>query len=228
VRESVITYDGLPIASGGAHRLRTQDIETAANSLQSFVNAVSADSMPSAVQFELVSGPGTDERRFAELVAEHDARYGKRRIQALGKHRASRWNVPTSALKELVARSAFISSDQRDIAIQPVAILASWTINLIDPRSGRLLPHQDPQDYGGFAVGDGRLLGRSTVFARLASRTTANLWLSLPFQEPTEEARIVASHIQVHFPCSLSQKHWKRWDLTKSRTYRARKIEPLC
>jgi hypothetical protein len=226
MQEGAITYDGLPLASGGAHRLRTRETETAANSLQSFVRAVSCDCVPSELQLEVLTDAGPIVGHFAGLIAANDARYGERRVQAVGTRRAHRWIVPSSAFHELVATTALNGGEPRAGSTNSLTVLASWTIVLTEPKSGQLLPHQDPQDYGGFGVGDGRLLGRSSLFARLGQKTTANLWLSLPFQEPTEEARMIARHVQTHFPCQLSQKQWKQWVLTRAGTYKARKIAP--
>lgn len=228
MQEGAITYDGLPIASGGAHRLRTRDIKSAADSLQSFVSAISADCVPSALQFELLSSPDASHGCLAELIAEQNACYGEARTQVVGKRRAHRWNVPTSAFEQIVAAAALISSEPQDDVLAPVTILAGWTLTLIDPASGQTLPHQDPLHYGGFGIGDGRFLGRSSLFARLATRTTANLWLSLPFRDATEDAQLIAGHVQAQFPCKLSAKHWKQWALTKRGTYTGRKIAPLC
>jgi hypothetical protein len=227
MQEGAITYDGLPIASGGAHRLRTRDIESAAASLQSFVSEISADSLPSELRIELLRSPDTGDRCLVEFVAEHNARYGEARTQFIGKLRAHRWTVPSSAFEEVVAkRHSLLVSGKRVHA--SVTILAGWTLTLTDPASAQTLPYQDPLHYGGFGISDGRLLGRSSLFARLATRTTANLWLSLPFRDVTEGAQLIAGHVQAHFPSQLSAKHWKRWAITKRGTYTGRKIAPLC
>jgi hypothetical protein len=60
-RRAAIIYDGLPISSGGAHKLRTRGFTDALLVLQSFVTAVSVDPRPKdcVVDEDSVSFSGT-------------------------------------------------------------------------------------------------------------------------------------------------------------------------
>jgi hypothetical protein len=227
MQPGAITYDGLPLSSGGAHHLRTRDIRSAARALKWFVRNVSTDFVPSGLQVEVRRDAAAMDGRSNGLIERYDARYGRASVYLMGRRRAHRWDVEPSSLEGLVTDIAGICRCPKD-PLPPVTILASWALVLVDPTTGSSLPHQDVHDYGDFDTADGRLLGRSSLFARISNRTTANLWLSLPFDQPNEVAEKIARHIQSHFPCRFSSKHWKCWRLNRKGTYTGRRIGSLC
>ena len=138
------------------------------------------------------------------------------------------WNVDSHSLTRVLERFERARPiPGAGYAGHSVVIHANWNLLLFDSRNRRQLPYQTREDYLGFETNDRCFLGRSTVYARISEFTTAHLFLSLPFEEFTEDATRLINEIQDSFPARLSSKHWKLWRLTKSQGgYVGRKIGP--
>jgi hypothetical protein len=214
-RFAAITYDGLPISSGGAHKLRTRGFTEALIVLQSFVTAVSVDPRPKECFVEVLAGDDVPASFTSGVMAHCDAHFIKRTRRRVGEYSSSQWAVEPGSLPEMID-----TLEQRrpipkaGYAGYAAAIHVTWNIVLADGLR-QPIPNQGKEHYLGFECGFQRYLGESRVYARISEATTANLFLALPYENVTSEARRVAEKIQTHFPARLSSNHWKIWQLTK-------------
>jgi len=228
MRLAAITYDGLPISSGGAHTLRTRGFVAGLQALQSFVAAVSLDPLPTKLAVEVLEGAGVPESFASTLLRDLEARFTKRTDRRIGDYTGHQWAMDRGALIAIaddLERLRPIPKTQ--YAGHAARLHVTWNLVLCDS-SRRQFPNQSRDDYLGFECDGQHYLGHSFVYAAISETTTAHLFLSLPFEEVTEEARRLAGEIQAHFPGRLSSRHWKRWSVTKSGTgYIAKKIPGL-
>jgi hypothetical protein len=77
-RCAAITYEGLPLASGSAHKLRTPGFVAGFNVLQSFAAAVSLAPIPKDLLVEVVAGDGVPKELTDALCSEFDGRFMRR------------------------------------------------------------------------------------------------------------------------------------------------------
>ena len=227
-RLAAITYEGLPLASGGAHKLRTRGFVAAFNALQSFASAVSLDAIPKEVLVEVVTGDGVPKEFFDSLSPEFDANFMRRPSRAIGAYTGHQWEINAACIDRIVDQFEKLRPvPQAGFAGGAAVVHVTWNLVLAD-KERKPLPHQDKDDYLGYEVGCKVYLGESLVYARISETTTAHLFLSLPFENVTDDARRLAAEIESRFPCRLSSKHWKMWRLTKNgRSYVGRKIPGL-
>jgi hypothetical protein len=227
-RLAAITYDGLPIANGGAHRLRTRGCVAGLEALQSFVAAVSLDLLPTKLSLEVLEGADVAEGFASAALGHLETRLSKRTSRRVGHYTAHRWTMNRGALSSTAdALERLRPIPNTRYGGYAARLHASWDLVLCDS-SRRAFPHQSERDYVSFDCGDQHRLGRSFVHASISEATTAHLFLSLPFEEVTEEARGLVSEIQAHFPARLSSSHWKIWRLARSgQAYVGRKIPGL-
>ena len=225
---AAITYEGLPLASGSAHKLRTRGFVEGVNALQSFASAVSLDPIPKDLLLEVVEGDGIPKEFTDALRSEFDGRFIRRPSRGLGAYTGHQWEINASNLNPIVEQLERLRPiPQAGYAGEGVVVHATWNLVLVDSER-RPLPHQNKEDYLGFEVGYQVYLGQSLVYARISETTTAHLFLSLPFEDVTDDARRLVGEIEKHFPCRLSSKHWKLWKLTKNgERYVGRKIPGL-
>jgi hypothetical protein len=229
-RRGAITYEGLPLSRGGAHRLRTRGFAAGLNALQSFVAAVSLETRPINLCVEVLEGEGVPKEISLLLRAELDERYAKTRVRMIGAYRGHQWDIDPGSLVQIVERIAEAGPiPETKYAGSMVVIHAMWNLLLFDTRTRQALPYQRKEDHLGWEIGPRSYLGCSSLYARIAEATSAHLFLSLPFEDITEEAKRIAADIQTSFPARLSAKHWKMWTLTKAQTgYVGRKTAALC
>ena len=215
-RLGAITYEGLPLASGGAHKLRTRGFVAAFDALQSFASEVSLDPVPKDLAIEVVEGDDVPKEFTDSLRSEFDAHFIRLPSRRIGAYTGHQWEIDATSVKRVVEKLERLRpTPKAGFAGEAVLVHATWNLVLADA-DRRPLPHQDKNDYLGFDVGGERYLGQSLVYSRISETTSAHLFLSLPFEEVTDDARRVVSEIQKHFPCRLSSKHWKIWRLTKN------------
>jgi hypothetical protein len=229
-RLAAITYDGLPTSSGGAHKLRTRGFLVGLTSLQSFAAATSLDVIPSNLLIEVVEGDGVPTDFSAPLLSELDDRYTKIRVRGIGAYAGHQWGIDPLSLNQLVERFERAGPiPQAGYAGPAVVIHATWNLLFFDPRTRQKIPYQGKEDYLGFDIDFQRYLGCSFVYSRISEVTSAHLFLSLPFEEVTADAKRLAGEIQANFPARLSSRHWKIWRLTKAKnSYVGRRIPGLC
>jgi len=216
----VVTYDGLPAASGGAHRLRTRNPRLAWEAVQSFLDACVLPAGDPTVTLVVWTGgpPGPSE----QLRAFATAALGGPRLQDRAR---SEWRVRPGAVDTVLAALQNADGDAVTQHGHPLASLV-WDaqVRLLDPRTGE--PHQDvsPETFARFPVdGYGRVLGASGVRASIGTTASSiSVWLSLPADDRLAAA---ARHLQHHLPVRLSPKHWRRWRPTRDgSSYRSTKI----
>jgi len=227
-RLAAITYEGLPLASGGAHTFRTRGFVAAFTALQSFVSAVSVDAVPEELLVEVLEGDGVPKEFSESLSSEFDSNFMRRPSRKIGAYTGHQWEVSATSVNRIIDQFEKLRPiPQAGYAGGAALVHATWNLVLAD-KDGKPLPHQDKDDYLGYEVGYKLHLGRSLVYGRISETTTAHLFLTLPFEDVTDDARRLAAEIASRFPCRLSSKHWKMWRLTKNgRSYVGRKIPGL-
>lgn len=227
-RIAAITYEGLPLANGGAHKLRTRGFVAAFNALQSFVSAVSIDAIPKELLVEVVEGDGVPKQFSDSLASEFDSNFMRRPSRRIGAYTGHQWEINATCVNRIVDQFERLRPiPQAGYAGEAALLHATWNLVLADNQR-QPLPHQDKDDYLGHEVGYKIYLGQSLVYARISETTTATLFLTLPFEDVNDSAKRLAAEIESRFPCRLSSKHWKIWRLTKNgRSYVGRKIPGL-
>ncbi|UOR01570.1 hypothetical protein MUN77_15810 [Leucobacter allii] len=219
-RPEIVSYDGLPAASGGAHGLRAKNPRAARERVDAFLAACTVGAEPRWDLRIARGGPvplREGLRAFAVACFGGPARSGAE---------GETWRVPASLAPEALERlSAADLAGAVNAHGQSLAVLsAQASVRLRDPGTGLADAGVTPEACGGFAVdGYGRLLGASGVRAAYGtSGSTLSLWLCLPGDARLEAAAV---HLAAHAPVRLSAKHWRRWiPLRGAEGYRSRRI----
>lgn len=227
-RIASITYDGLPISSGGAHSLRTRGFVETARSLSGFVTSVCVNPTPTDLTLELVNGGEVDEEEFSRLRNEACRLYGlKKFTRGIGDYAGHQWGLDVNSLHETAARLEQL----RPISLAgyagwQIVLHATWELRFREDETQVPIPYQSRIHYNEFEFGWQMFLGESGMYSRISEKSTAAIYFSLPFEEVSADCLALVSRIQDAFPVPLSRKHWKRWSLTKSgNSYVGRKIE---
>jgi hypothetical protein len=228
IRTGAITYDGLPLSSGGAHTLRQKGFVQTFNSLQGFVNSVSLKPEPSSVILELFDLGNGSYSHFLSLSSQFDNKFPRLRERQTGEYHSHQWTVSADELPSLVIELEKLRPiPNAGFVGRSLVVYVGWNLIFADS-NGKPLPFQNRDDHLQFDIDFNRFLGESYVYARISETSTANLFLSLPFEDATDEALELVNRIQNCFPARPSSKHWKKWTITKSRkTYVGRKIPSL-
>ncbi|MFJ8689665.1 hypothetical protein [Micromonospora wenchangensis] len=202
----LVTYDGLPAASGGAHGMRVR-------------RAAAAHAGVVAFMTRCVEPVGTVSCTFRVRAGgcEHRSAHWRELVTGIlgGPRRTDRthweWGVRDDRIDGLLAAlDAATPVDVTPHGHSLAALVVNAPGRLIDPSSGAPYVGVSPEAAGEFAVdGYGRTLGASGVRATFGTAASSlSLWLSFPGDERLADA---AAHVQAHVPVRLSAKHWRRW-----------------
>jgi hypothetical protein len=216
----LVTYDGLPVASGGAHGLRARHPRAAWTAVQSFIDACLLPVATPTMSLRVWrSGP---EPAREELIAFATRALGGPRSQD---RTSMEWRLRPQAVDDVLVAIDAAGTGAVTPHGQPMASL-TWDaeVRLIDPDTGEPWEGVSPEAFDRHPVdGYGRVLGASGVRTAIGtSASSLSLWLSLPGDERLPRA---ARHVQEHAPVRLSRLHWRRWRPTRDgSSYRSAKI----
>ena len=211
-----MAYNGLPIASGGAHSLGRVSSRDALVSWFRFLDTRTEVS-PIESWFDFPSTP----RLTVDTAVV-------RRIESefpRGSDRPWRWSVPSARIEDAVSLLESLEPlPTNQWGMAPLWLWCSANLRLKSPRSPGLWPAQDPTLFGHFETPGGVKLGTSS--ARLILQAKRSIGLSLSIPEATDaDLTDFVPWLQAALPIRLSSKHWTRWTLTKNgRSYRGRKV----
>jgi hypothetical protein len=217
LRSSVITYDGLPISSGGAHGLRTRSPKVALEQVRDFLRMCTDNSSPSDVFVEVIVSRSFQKEFTVPLAERLTAHLGTPiRRHAGAEDIAHRWTLTAHQIDEhveLIAQACPLP--RHPFKIQPFVVAALFKFRLVSQETNVALPCQDVAYYGNFSPRPGQLMGESQLYARISERSTVSLFLNFPFQERSESFLAAAAYVQANLPFLLSPNQWKQWRSTK-------------
>jgi hypothetical protein len=235
-RRAVIVYDGLPIASGGAHHLRTRKPLEAWSRLSEFL-----DTCATAIDLQ---SAGVYLRGEDVLPLAQAALVARSATEAFGASTSSQtvwgvagasdlhestWPLDWSRLQEAVA---WVAAQEPLASVHGVSALSvgfNVFFQLRDPRSGEVLPWQGHEHYPQQAYLLGVVpFGLSRMYAQVSQESRCSITLALPFEDVTDAVRQLAADLDAHLPFRLSHKQWTRWQLNKGGTaYYPRRVSVL-
>ena len=215
---SAVTYDGLPLASGGAHSLgRISPVKALAGWRTFTVTCARVDHLRG--YFSAPTNPGLEPGDgVLDKVAHHFAP---------DREAPDRFVVPANRVDDAVRLyESFGQQPTNDYGIAALWLTLVADLTMLQPETGTPWPGQDPQRFGSFVTPGGIRLGSSS--AKLILRGKASLGLSLSFPEATDEdVETVVPWLQAALPMRLSSKHWARWTRTTGgNSYRSRRLAP--
>jgi hypothetical protein len=229
-RNGLISYDGLPISSGGAHSLGRLRPRAAWQAFQRFLSTCTTATKPQRVLITIRELSEADPAMAKRLRDSAKAMLGiparPSQHQDLGEKGASlTWQVAPALADAAVEWLAASGPLQDDWIGGPANVELDYQFRL-KSAGGKELPFQSSEDYLGQEYnGYGVLLGESGCRLTLAARPALSLVLFLPFEEPDANLWKYVSFLQKHMLMKFSKPHWKHWKLAKNgRVFVSRRI----
>ncbi len=203
---TAVTYDGLPISSGGAHSLGRMTRRAAFEATTSFLQSC-AEPM-GRTEYAITVHEVPELTPAPQLLDELQRRFGRGRILILDEDEVAE---ALDFLDDIHPQS----TNQWGMA--PIWLSATTTYRLLDPRTPRTLPGQTDDLFHRVGyTNESRLL--------LDNRARLALTFCIPHADDELLARMIP-WLQEHLPCKLSSKQWRAWTRTKSGTLRPRVLD---
>lgn len=215
-----VTYDGLPISSGGAHSLGRLSRREAYARTTSFLRTCTEPAGPREYWFAVNSVP--ELRPVRRLEKELERRFGKR--EGFLWIKDQRLDIAAERVAEALDFLDEIDPQPTNRwGMAPIWFWVTTKFRILDPATGQPLPGQDPDRYRGNEYEWGLPLGTSSLRLILHNRAQLGINLCIPDADDDLLRRAVP-WLQQHLPCRLSQKHWTAWTPTRSGSFKARRM----
>lgn len=210
---AALTYVGLPISSGGAHSLGRMSRREAYKRTLTFLEVCTAP-VSSAADSPAYSFAVHDVPELPE-----DPRFNAELWRRFGHYVTIPENLVGDALDFL---DEIDPQPTNRYGLAPVWFTAKFDFRLLDPLTGRAIPGQDRERYGGVEYEWGVPLGTSRLRLILHNRALVAIELCIPNVEDALLARIVP-FLQQRLPFKFSAKQWRAWTPTKTGSFRSRR-----
>lgn len=217
-----ISYEGLPLNSGGAHSLGTKPCDKihaeCVHFLQMFTNNEMAD-------YIVLTFHGSRDRTYKSLpsVWRLAKRFGVPTLgswqYATGRRRTYTWYLKSVKDVEdgLQLLDAFASYPPNDPS--PLVLSFMWRFYFIDPDTKEVLPGQDK-----IPMIDSRLQN-SQLYLRLGQKSTVSAWFTFPFEEWNEQSKLYIRTITSGAPFKCADKHWRLWKYSNNGKWFPRSLD---
>jgi hypothetical protein len=206
---SAYTYIGLPISSGGAHKLGSMKREVAAERIRVFLAECTVPTAPSNDYISRVHVP--DLRVPHALKREMKRRFGSTR------------EAQATCQEALDFFNAVDPQPTNEWGMAPIWFFSETRFRIIDPATGSVLPAQSPEFYNGLEYEWRVPLGTSQTRLQFDNRARLGIELCIPNTDDDVLDRVVP-WLQDHLPMKLSPKQWRAWYPTKTGSFVARKL----
>jgi hypothetical protein len=195
-----ISYEGLPISSGGAHSVSAISSIEVYNSLISFLEACTNFPSPTVeLLFDASEAKGSGIKLW-ELTKQFGLPNWNLDSYLSTKQHLWVWKVKSSN-----AGIAFENLEKFDT----LTLTFLWKFKFINPKTKEIIEGQDA-----IPAIDERL-HNSQIYLRASKRSTVSVWFTLPFSSLTEAFNYF-NPFQKLLPFTPSDKHWRVWSLSKS------------
>jgi hypothetical protein len=215
--KSIVTYDGLPKSSGGAHRLRTRNPISAYASIDAFLTCCTSDIYPTRFTIELIDSKFFPSELTKSLRLRFTARFGDPKRRMLGDDFVLEWDMRVEDVGEVLSIIAGLCPlPDHPFGLSLVSLVAGSVFHLMSSSPGKILPNQGAANYLEFEAIPGCKLGESYSHCRISQNSTMCLILSLPFSD-TETGLFLdyTTFLADSLPFSFSKSHWKRWTFNR-------------
>lgn len=210
---AAVTYNGLPISSGGAHSLGRMSRRTAYRRTIAFLDQCTVPDAERAYAISFPAdrvSPGVTPP--AGLGDEVERRFGRS-----GEIPESRIGDALDFLDEIAPQPT------NRYGMASVWLQMQCRFQLLDPRTGRPVPGQEPQRFGGAEYVWSVPLGTSRLLLSLHDHAALAVDLCIP-DASDRLLRTVVPWLQENLPFKFSPKHWRAWTPTRSGSYKSRII----
>jgi hypothetical protein len=219
--DSFISYEGLPIKSGGAHIISRLSVDETYLKVTNFLHKFTDTTTPTDVRLTIYQSP-TDDYDLKSLLWLTRKKFGlfpKKKEGFINLKPINYWEWKLRA-SEFSSGLEYVKNNnfKVDQTLGPIEISFLWTFKFKSPKTGKLFPNQEE-----IPELDVRQ-SNSQIYLKLSNRKTISTWFAFPFTEVDEFFINLIAEMQKELPFRFSEQHWRNWRKSKNNNWTPRKI----
>ncbi|MEO1032131.1 MAG: hypothetical protein AAFX55_12035 [Bacteroidota bacterium] len=212
-----ISYEGLPIHSGGAHSIGKKSPKASYTQTLDFLNVFADNTQAESIELTLYESE-KKEYSALKLLTKLTMKFGIPKTRNDSWLRTWTWRLTEKDIeKEL--KILDLNNELPANPAGPIVFNFCWNFHFKDPYTNRVLPNQEliPEL-------DSRIKN-SQIYLRLSKKSTISVWFALPFEKMgTYESEFIKA-LTSHLPFKTSDKHWRIWNKSDKGHWTPRKLE---
>lgn len=198
-----ISYEGLPINSGGAHSLGKQTaLENYTQTIQ-FLNRFADTNKPINIELILYQ---SEKKQYdtLKLIAKLSWKFGIPKFKNDGLLNSWSWKLSENEIEK--GFEIFkLNKEFPENSKEPLVLSFLWYFSFIDPKTKQILPNQEKIPELDFR------LKNSRIYLRTSNKSTISVWFAFPFEQLGKYETEYINDLKSCLPFKLSEKHWRIW-----------------
>jgi len=212
-----ISYEGLPIKSGGAHSLsRKTALENYEETLK-FLKRFADKTEPKNIELVLYQ---SDKKEYStlKLITKLTLKFGIPKFSNDGLLKTWSWKLSETEI-EKGFETLNLNNKLPENSQGPFVLSFLWNFNFKDPNNNQILPNQEKLPELDFR------LKNSRIYLRTSNKTSISVWFALPFEQIGKYETEYINELNSFLPFKPSEKHWRIWKKSEKGNWIPNKIE---
>lgn len=215
-----LTYDGLPVKSGGAHSIRGKNLKLNWQKANNFIKNISASYLNAQYVLKLYLGC-EEVRKYVEIFKLKFGLYPKEKM-ASTYEKFYEWDITEDKVNEVIQILDEIKPQPKHW-IEPIRFEATsqFYLSNLDKKislDGQSLDYNIDDGYGHYT-------SLSNFMITVTEKVLLSIWLVIPFRTIDAELKSYVNKLVEFAPVKLSDKHWKIWNYTNTQKLIGKKID---
>ena len=212
-----ISYEGLPINSGGAHSVSRKSPKVNFESTQKFLNLFADKTKPKSIDLTLYDSKNK-EYSSLKLLSKLTWKFGIPKTRHDGYIRTWTWTLSENNI-EKGFETLKLNNELPKNPAGPITLSFYWNFHFKDPNTNQVLPNQELIPELDFRIKNSR------IYLRLSKKSTISVWFALPFEKIEKYESEFIKELKYNLPFKTSDKHWRIWKKSEKGNWTPRKIE---
>jgi len=212
-----ISYEGLPINSGGAHSVSRKSPKENYDKTLDFLNLFADKTQPKSIELTLYE---SEKKGYSalKLLPNLSLKFGIPKSRNDGWLRTWTWSLSQKDI-EKGFEALELNNDLPNNPAGPITLNFYWNFHFKDPKTNQILPNQELIPELDFRIKNSR------IYLRLSKKSTISVWFALPFEQIDKHKMEFINKLKSNLPFKTSDKHWRIWKKSDKGNWTPRKIE---
>ncbi|RLZ06387.1 hypothetical protein [Faecalibacter macacae] len=215
--KTFLSYEGLPIKSGGAHSLKNKDFKENYIEIRQFLENYASKIYNEEIELSLYESA---ENKYSILknIFNLILTFGIPKYRNDGLNKSWNWTLTKKQI-EKGFHILKLNKKLTENSTGAISLNFKWNFYFKDAKTKIELPNQKLIPKIDFR------LKPSQIYLRLSEKSTVSVWFAFPFDEINNYEKEYIENMKTFLPFKISDKQWKIWKYSKNGNWTARKIE---
>ncbi|TDX83088.1 hypothetical protein [Epilithonimonas xixisoli] len=210
-----ISYEGLPIKSGGAHKLNKKDSKEIYNEISFFLKNFASDVKLNQIEVSLYESKEKTYSTF-KLLFKLILKFGLPKYLNDGLLKSWTWNLSQKKFQkgfEILE----LNNQLPNNPFGPISLNFKWNFHFKNNKTNITFPNQNLIPEIDFRNKN------SQIYLRISKKSTISTWFAFPFEEINKFEKEYINELKTNLPFKLSDNHWKIWKKSQNGNWFSRK-----